>query len=313
MKKRFGLEKVFSNRFILLCCILLLSVFHSECVENYLPQYYVTVADTEHFECLLSLIGSIHKTNFNHLAEIAVYDLGLSPSNKLQLEGIMKVKIYPVQKVHPDLFKKFKTRKGGKWVRGWYAWKGVVIKQALERFEYILYIDAGSLVLRPLDDLFEYIKTNDYFLVSNNHTLRNWTTQFVKDKYDLESVERSYILDNFSMTAGLQGLTCNMLPEYIIPVAERAKDMRYFTDDGSAGQGFGYARHDQCIFTIHARLLGLELFSQINEKGGIIPLQLPHKKSSAYVTWDKRWVDENTQIRLQSKKSGLFSEYIRFK
>ncbi len=295
------------------CLILLSAFFFKVHSQHNIPQYYATVADKEHYSWLLSLIGSIHKTNFAQLKEIGVYDIGLTAAQVNQLERMKKVSVYSIARVHPDLLKKFKTRFYGKYVRGWYAWKPVAIKQALERYPYMLYLDAGCLVLKRLDTLFEYIKEHDYFLISNNHTLREWTTKFVIEQFNLKDPKRTWVLDSLCMTAGVQGLTRNMIASYVLPMYEFAKDLRYFADDGTALNGFGGARHDQCVFTIQARLLGLKVFDQLCKKGGVIPLKIGGKNVPFYTTWDKHWQDNNTQLLIQNKGRLNFAKFIQYR
>ncbi|MEX2437980.1 MAG: hypothetical protein WD449_01870 [Candidatus Babeliales bacterium] len=287
----------------------IMAVSWTLCVDA-LPQYYATVSDTQHYEWLINLIGSIHKTNIPNLAEIAVYDIGLTVQERSKLARMKKVVVYPIEKVNPDLCTQFQSRTYGKWVRGWYAWKPVAIKQALEKFPYILYLDAGSSVVKSLDHLFEYIKERGYFLISNNHTLRDWTTRFVIDQFQLNSSDRAWILDALCMTAGVQGLSQIMMDSYIKPLYELAKDMRYFQDDGTARNGFGQARHDQCIFTIQARLLNLTLFDELRYKGGIIPLMINGRHVPFYTTWDKSWQDGKTELVIQSKGRLHYDQYI---
>ena len=116
--------------------------------------YIVTAADKVFYREILQLVGSIHKVNFNQLGGIAVFDLGLSDEQKRHLRKIQKLTVCSVEKTHPDIIKPFKKDNGTHWVPGWYAWKPVVIKQALDKWPYILYIDAGAIVLKPLDYLF---------------------------------------------------------------------------------------------------------------------------------------------------------------
>jgi hypothetical protein len=224
--------------------------------------YYCTSADTEHFKMLVNLIGSIHKNDFEHLGEIAVFDLGFTQQQREQLNAMQCTKVYQIELTHPDLLKKFVVERGGKKVRGWYAWKPVAIKQALEMFPYILYVDAGNVILKQMDLLFQHIIEQGYFFIENpkvptacvgpclTKKARTLLASFSKEN-------QQTIIERIQLVAGFQGLTRDMLSAYVNPMYELAHDLTWFADDGSAKRGFGGGRHDQVLFSIHAFALGL--------------------------------------------------------
>ena len=157
-------------------------------------QYYCTASDSKYFNNLLNLIGSIHETNYKNLGEIAVFDLGLTKDQIEQLKKIDKISVIKIELTNPDLLKQFKTSHSGKMVPGWYAWKFVILKQALELFPYALWIDAGTTILRPLDNLFKYIQQSGYFLCTMGdekfynqiaHPIKWGTTEYVKNYFGL--------------------------------------------------------------------------------------------------------------------------------
>ncbi len=235
-------------------------------------QYYCTAADDDFFIFLAHLIGSIHKTNFDKTEEIAVFDLGFTQEQRDMLNTIEKVKVYDVDMINPDLLTRFTTTDQGKSAPGWYAWKPVVIKQALDMFDYVLYIDAGAVVLKPLDDVFRYIQDNGYFLLADQawyvdnqnvlFSIRAHCTQHVMSMFNLESPERENIWHSCNLNASVQGInkSCTKAyQDYLLSVYELTKDIKNFEDDGSGPLGFGWGRHDQTLFSIRARELGLTL------------------------------------------------------
>lgn len=231
--------------------------------------YICTASDARYFPWMIQMIGSVHKVNFNELAEIAVYDLGFTQDQKNYLNRIEKVRVYDVEMIHKDLLSMFLTNPQGKRVRGWYAWKPVIIKQALERFPFVLYLDAGCVVMRPLNDIFRYIQEKGYFLIrdqswfvggeSRLFKIKEQCTSSVVEKFQLRSPERSWILDEPGIVSGAQGLSRKMLDSYVKPTYDLAKELHLFADDGTAPLGFGWARHDQTIYSVYARLLKLDL------------------------------------------------------
>lgn len=223
--------------------------------------YFCIPSDSKFFDKLLMLIGSIHYTNFVKTKEIAVFNLGLTKKQVNFLNTIEKVSVHNVELTHPDLLKYFKKNKSKNQVRGWYAWKPVVIKQSLDMFPYVLYLDAGCCVLLPLDDIFEYIQAHGYILFENHarYTIGEHCTKSVHKHFMLSSSQNNWILDTTPIIAGIQGLSRVVYDSYVMPIYELTKKLNFFEDDGSAPLGFGFARHDQTLFSIQARLLGYEV------------------------------------------------------
>ena len=278
--------------------------------------YFCTAADAKYFEPLLNLIGGIHKNDFNRLGEIAIFDLGLTQEQCNELQTIEKVTVYDVELTHPDLLKLFNTQAWGKLVPGWYAWKPVVIKQALDMFPYVLWIDAGTTVYRSLEDLFGYIKEHGYFF----HNGCDWhiareTTAYIIDKFNLNSPEKSWILDQKAMEAGLMGFDHRVYDAVVLPMYTLAKNLRNFKDDGSAPGGFGDARYEQSLFSIYVVSLGYHIFHHFEQpkkefyldfKGKNIPFHI------ACTPWDKT---DNTHVYCSRHDTNLkfFKPFIKYK
>lgn len=222
--------------------------------------YFCTVANKRYFPHLLNLIGSIHKHNFKQLGHIAVFDLGLDPEQLEILNGIDKLSINYLKPTNTDMLTVFNTTPEGKPVPGWYSWKPVAIKQAFDIFPpqaAFLFIDAGTTVLKNLSDLFESINHVGYFFHNGwNWPLNKSTTQFVTQAFDLENIQNGRLLTNtvFHLEAGLMGVSPSIYDLFIMPVYELTQDIRYFMDDGSCPDGFGYGRHDQTLYSIYAHL-----------------------------------------------------------
>lgn len=229
--------------------------------------YIATTTDTEHYKWTKSFIKSIYTHNAdNKIAAIAVFDIGLNHEQRKKLETYPHVTVYDIEMVHPDLCKKFKVRHDGRMARGWYAWKPVAIKQALDMFPYVLYIDAGMRVQNSLDDIFDTIESNNYFFIRNIfHTIEPTATHHVKNKFNLNG-ENAWILDTHGMHAGLQGLSKKLFTSYVLPMYKLAHDLKNFEDDGSTSRGFGWGRHDQTLFSIMFRKLGLKFYDEFENR-----------------------------------------------
>ncbi len=224
---------------------------------------FATATDTEHYPLVLSLIASIQRYHAQNLRAIAVFDLGLEPHQRTHLNSIAHTTVYPIEPIHPHLFEKFRTRPTikGKPVRGLYTWKPVVIKQALEIYPYVYYLDAALTLKQPVDLLFEYLLQNRYLFYGCGHSIYPMCTQKAAKIFNLDDPSRQWVYSAPGLAAGIQGLTNSMLNCYVLPIYDLAHDITNFVDDGSAPGGFGNARHDQTLFSIQAHLLRLDVQS----------------------------------------------------
>lgn len=249
---------------VLLCC----KVFSIE-------HYYCTAADEKFYFLLENLIGSIH-CNDKNIKEIAVYDLGLT---ELQIKKLMRMKCVTVNKLeltNKDLLAPILTSPQGRMVRGCFSWKHVVLKQALEKFPYALYLDAGMSVFGDLEDIFRYIETNGYFFLGfpGKHYIENRITQTViKEVIDQDFMEYKDLLlqpDTPMQAANVQGVSRKIYQQYIYPLFEYSKRVNIYCDDGTAKLGYGQARHDQTLSSIliHVNKLDMYPFGAIDLKIG---------------------------------------------
>jgi hypothetical protein len=235
----------------------------------------------------MNLIGSIHKVDYEDLDEIAVFDLGLNAQQKSIIEKIEKVKLMEIEKIHPEMTRYFKTNADGREVRGWYTWKPVVFKQALEFYPYFLYLDAGSTVLKPPHDLFNHIQQNGIFLIHLSPIpIEDRMTRAVREKVmtKLLKHQADFILrpDTPMIDAGMQGISQKVFNSYVQPLYVLAHDVSLFEDDGSAKLGFGAGRHDQTLFSIYAHANNFKLnnqgWSQLQIDGKQVPFHMHHSR-----------------------------------
>lgn len=279
--------------------------------------YFCTAADSNHYAVLLNLIGSIFKHNENELQKIAVFDLGLTSDQISHLKLIDKVEVHEVEKVNPLITTSLHCN-NGRWIKGLFSWKAVVIKQALDMFPYVLYLDSGTTILKPLNGLFKHIQQNKYFFTDCGHSIKWMTTKYVIDKLKLNTAEKEWILndDTLGIDAGFLGVTREMKTKFIEPLYELSKEIRNFKDDGTCPEGLGTGRHDQTLFSIIARDLKLTVLNHDREPEQCIlvydgitePLHITHSgdkvKSSTVIYRSRRTItqemfDENVKfIRL---------------
>ena len=268
--------------------------------------YFAMAADEKHFPWLLQLLGSIYRFNFDDIGAIAVFNLGFTPAQIDELNSIEKVTVYEVEQTNPSMFTYFKNRKWENYVRGWYSWKPVVIKQALDLFPYVLYLDSKIIVTQPLNNLFEHIRQNGYFLIDQIHRVKILSTTHVINKFDLDNPKNRYLSDAISIAGGVQGLTRELYNDYIMPMFELSKDIKNFEDDGSAPNGLGHARCDQTLFSIYAAKLNLKVMrlndSRIKEHFYINGRNVPINGLGNIL---QLWVD--------LKKLETFKSYLKYK
>jgi hypothetical protein len=232
-------------------------------VVSHTKMYFSTSADSQYFHNAVNLIKTIHKHNSSSVEAIAVFDLGLDPEQRDFLNSMKNTKVYDLEIVHPDLLKHFVVRANGKKARGWYAWKPVILKQSLDLFPYVLYIDAGSAVVGSLTPLFENIQMYGYFFTVADATIRSRATQRVVNFFKEFNENIEYILNLPGIAAGLQGVSRKVYQKYVLPLYELAKNIEYFEDDGTAPYGWGEARHDQSIASLYVRILGYKIHGGI--------------------------------------------------
>lgn len=219
------------------------------------PSYYCTAADEKFFPLLENLVGSIHKNDPN-LEEIAVYNLGFSKKQLFKLKRYKKVRVYELEVTNSKMLEPILTSNNGRRVRGAFSWKHVVLKDALEKFPYVLYLDAGLGVLNNPAKLFEHISNEGYFFISleSFHSLNLRLTDTVLKKVIEPNFPdiKEMLLDSSTTfhAAGVQGVSRSVYANYVLPLYNYSKNLEIYLDDGTAKLGYGSARHDQTLSTI---------------------------------------------------------------
>jgi hypothetical protein len=288
------------------------------------PLYFCTAANNDYFEHVLNLIGSIYCVHYQELEEIALFDLGLTPEQKTYLNTIDKLKLYEIERVHVDIIKKFKTGWGNREVPGWYAWKPVVIKQALNMFPYVLWLDAGTTIKQSVTNLFKVIINNGYFLATigdeNNgiitHSVGWGMTRFVADKFNMQASDRVGILSKEPVMGGIIGARADDQNNFIHDLYKLAHDLRNYQDDGTAPHGFGTARHDQTLMSILAYTRNILVHKQDFKQINPIYLNVDGNNEPFYITWHADYVDARTHIyssRNDLRNIAYYRDFIRFK
>lgn len=239
------------------------------------PLYFCLAADAGYYPLLLNAVGSIHSFHYNDLGEIAIFDLGLTDEQRRVLSTIAKVGIYNVELTNPNLLTRYTIRNGERTVPGWYAWKPVIIKQALEMFPYVLFMDVGLAVKQPLDVVFEHLRTQGYFLVKCTRSVAWMSTEYVKKNIIAHMPEKERLLNPHAhgIYAGVIGVTRKRYNDFIKPVYMLSKDLRNFAEDGSNEHCY----YEQALLSLYAqklKLLSVGLFEKFfkNQTGEYVSI-----------------------------------------
>ena len=262
-------------------------------IHESIPMYFCTAADAKHYPLLINMIGSIHKHNFNDTVEISVYDLGLTTEQKTELTNIKRIKVCEIEQTNPDILTDIETGINRS-VKGLFSWKPVIIKDCLDKYPYVLYLDSGTTILKPLGKLFKHIVQNGYLLFDCGHSIKRMATEHLIDKFDLQDTP---ILDDdiFGIDAGFQGVSRQLYDSYVLPMYELSKDIKNFTDDGTCPQGWGYGRHDQTLYSILARQLNLSIEYHDN-KDIQCNLFIDGEKQLFHITHTPQFITPDTTI-----------------
>lgn len=283
--------------------------------------YVVTAADAIYYDSLHYMIGALQATNYDRLGVIGVANLGMTPQQIKELEAIDKVFVFEVEKIHPDIIAPVKVNNAGKYVPGWYAWKPVIIKQMLEKYPHVFYMDATTIVFKPLDDLVQYVKEHDYFVctigddgIPEKHTVGWGTTKRVIDAFNLHESDKQWILDQEPLLTGFYGVTRKGAAAFIDPMYELAKKMDLYVDDGTGPHGFGTGRHDQIVMSVLGYLQHLKIFACDHKQQDPMMLDVQGKVAPLHITWHGE--NEKTTIfsaRGRAKSYGQFLKAIHYK
>jgi hypothetical protein len=288
------------------------------------PLYFCTGASSDYFNLLLNLIGSIYKVHEKNFGEIVVFDLGLTSEQLEVLKNIASVRICTIEKTHPQILDSFVLANG--YVKlGFYAWKPVAIKQALALYPYVLWVDAGTSVLRPLDDLFTYIKQKGYFLATIGsdepgkeplHTSGKSATKKVWDFFTLSSPEKAEILQKDSVMANTIGISRGYESVFLNEWYQLSYHLEYFEDDGSSPNGPGGGRHDQTLLTLISYKNKAQVLHQ--DYHSVHPMKLDLANNCVkdfYMTWHGWYVRSGVTHIYSSRGYPYqdFTPYIRYK
>jgi hypothetical protein len=166
----------------------------------------VSAADARYGNHLINLVGSIQRRS-NIFDRVVVYDLGLSPLQRWLLDRANGVEVRTVPPFAPH------------WRQG-RTWKTWIWTHLHPEADVVVWLDAGTTVLRPLDDFLAGIEERGYFVVSQGVPNRDCIPTDYYALYDLpESIG-----DEPTIAAGILGFDTrgDFFSRVIVPTYEDA-------------------------------------------------------------------------------------------
>ncbi len=193
-----------------------------------------TTANSKFFYSLKTLVASIHRNSSNFVDQIFIYDLGLTTGERNEASSWYKCTIldYP-SSVDTDPESR--------------AFKCYVISDAKSHSVNNLYLDAGVMLLKPVNDIFEIINEEHIFLVGDKHLNKNYTHD---DCIAIMSATEEE-LNDVQLSAGILGHKVSGKHQELIDKAwVFAQNKQCISGDQQDH------RHDQSIYSILASRYG---------------------------------------------------------
>jgi len=145
-----------------------------------------TAADNRFAAALFNMLASLH-TNFPTHPAVYVYDLGLTPGQRKELQSVPWLELKTVEPFAPH------------WRLNW-SWKHFIALQPAER--YIIHCDAGVVFLRSLEMWFLSIQENSYLAFGQNQPLSQITPS---NYWSLVGLDCALYKDQEAFGAGVFG------------------------------------------------------------------------------------------------------------
>jgi hypothetical protein len=244
----------------------------------------ITAASRGYGPYVLGLLGSLNLNWPNH-PPVLVYDLGMSEETLSELEK-HKISVKRVPEFCPH------------W-RKYYTWKIWCLNDAQSRD--LIWMDAGMVVLRPIDEIFSYIGTLGYFLIPN-YQLLDWEASETACKGCGLSPE--FRFGKLSFTAGLMGFRKE---GKIRQVLQEAMSIAMVEENMRATDA--RHRYEQAIISLLMyKHFGSVIFGDQMLYFGeyLLPLQVPAQK----VWVHRRSLSSNDLLHFSSHVTELGDPYI---
>jgi hypothetical protein len=194
----------------------------------------ITASNDIYFESLKTLIASIHRTSYDIVDKIYVYDLGLDINKINFVNGLEKCVVLDLKSlINPLPFDDYLLPKG-------YAYKCFCL-QHQKGNNNILWLDAGVITLKSVKPIFDIIQNDDIFVVGDYHLNKNFTKPLCSEIMKATESE----LNDVQISAGIIGYKLNGNFQHLFNDA-----YEYSKIDGCIIGNENNHRHDQSVYSI---------------------------------------------------------------
>ncbi|XP_013391951.1 uncharacterized protein LOC106160006 [Lingula anatina] len=197
------------------------------------------------FPGLKNLVGSVHKWSPDR--DIVVWDLGLSPEQVAEVKTWCRV-----------TYRKFDFDKYPPHLRNLhtYAWKPVIVKEMVDTYERVLWIDAGSHINDSMSTMDQLMWEDGYILIQGQDAD---TTLFLHEKMCLHlGLKKTSFKNKPSFAGGFNGWSNRpyLYQKLLIPWFTCALTQRCIAPEGAS---LANHRFDQSALTVISYSSGLDL------------------------------------------------------
>ena len=217
----------------------------------------LTAASSNHFAALQNLLTSIeyHEPD----SEVVVYDIGLTTTEQLAVSDRgFTLKSFPFEQYDPALVEPH---------RRVYAWKPVIVYDELQRYDTLLYLDAGNLLHAPLERIRKMINQLGVYCPASSGDLADWThpttlrlmnvSPDLRTKRNRNAAVLGIKHDDFGCSLIRDWCELSLDPAYICP----------------AGSGLNNHRQDQAILSVLLAQREHLLLAPLSSRGPEISVQ----------------------------------------
>eukprot|EP00698_Gefionella_okellyi_P024322 TRINITY_DN8546_c0_g1_i4.p1 TRINITY_DN8546_c0_g1~~TRINITY_DN8546_c0_g1_i4.p1 ORF type:complete len:992 (-),score=151.77 TRINITY_DN8546_c0_g1_i4:34-3009(-) len=223
----------------------------SAAVDDTEPIIIITACSAGFFDRLRNLVGSMHL--WEPRARLYVYDLGLLAFQRDIMSRWMHVERVDFSlAAYPPHVQVLRN----------YAWKPIVMQNALERFPVILFQDSGQELRAPLCNLWTRLKRDGHLFVVQHGLRTNLQCcgpvgeLTVDETYIALGVSKRAFADKPMCAGGIQGYVRNGVAHkhVLLPAVHCAADERCIAPTSATAANH---RYDQSVFSVLIHKAGL--------------------------------------------------------
>jgi hypothetical protein len=190
----------------------------------------ITAANSPYFNSLKTLIASLHRTSYEVVDKIYVFDLGLT---KKQREAISKCLKTEVVDLPTNIDSEPKQ----------HVYKPFCVHWGTNLAKNVLWLDAGVMALQSIQEIYNIIESEGIFLVGDKHLNKKFTHDKCIEIMNATKQE----LNDKQLSSGILGFKSNGNYQQLINEA-----FHFSTINGCVSGNQQRHRHDQSVYSILA-------------------------------------------------------------